>query len=540
MKKYLSIILLAVISFFFFDTSIFALSHTGSFVMTDRLDYGYSPLGTDFKGNYFNLMYEKTNNTSFYNYLISNSLPDIETSNFVSIFDIDEICYLETKYSNKYNSNICGKKVSYSDLKYVVVYSLSDRGNAYIFDNDNILSFNYKDSTDSNHLMGFRVFYFSSKSELYGSEYLTTASYITSYNFSYQWYQKSWYKFWESDSYVGSDFSLFLSKIFYIKDSSSLRFLHSTFDTYSDSVLSLHGAILNNRIFETDYAIDSGLSYFNKNPLVSSSIKLKSFSELLAYESTFISYDPTIIDLINYKGVLFVPKKVESAQKSDYLLYFKSSVAGSKVTFHASSDFDNFSSWTRSDFSVSSNLASLDMNIDYNKLSSSSNVYAVYLEPYNYFNSIDVYYNSAMYDLYTFSDVNSSIVYNDKTYLYNDFINDLNNYYINWESDNTHGGSCTIFEYFDVSTEKCVPIGTRGEIGVIEKDNSITSLGEAFNLTDFISSAWDGAKTFIAASLKISSLATVLFSTLPNEIISILLCGFTVCIVIICWKVFRS
>ena len=180
------------------------------------------------------------------------------------------------------------------------------------------------------------------------------------------------------------------------------------------------------------------------------------------------------------------------------------------------------------------------MNIDYNKLSSSSNVYAVYLEPYNYFNSIDVYYNSAMYDLYTFSDVNSSIVYNDKTYLYNDFINDLNNYYINWESDNTHGGSCTIFEYFDVSTEKCVPIGTRGEIGVIEKDNSVTSLGEAFNLTDFISSAWDGAKTFIAASLKISSLATVLFSTLPTEIISILLCGFTVCIVIICWKVFRS
>lgn len=60
------------------------------------------------------------------------------------------------------------------------------------------------------------------------------------------------------------------------------------------------------------------------------------------------------------------------------------------------------------------------------------------------------------------------------------------------------------------------------------------------NLTDIISGAWNGSKTFISASYYILSMSTTLFTSLPNEVKGVLLCVFTVGMIVILWKVFRS
>ena len=67
-----------------------------------------------------------------------------------------------------------------------------------------------------------------------------------------------------------------------------------------------------------------------------------------------------------------------------------------------------------------------------------------------------------------------------------------------------------------------------------------TSVSNDVDIISIISGAWTGAKTFISASYYILSMVTNLFVVLPNEVSSILLCVFTLGMIIILWKVFRS
>lgn len=60
------------------------------------------------------------------------------------------------------------------------------------------------------------------------------------------------------------------------------------------------------------------------------------------------------------------------------------------------------------------------------------------------------------------------------------------------------------------------------------------------SLRNIISNAWSGASSFIVSSYYILSMCTSLFNALPSEVKAVLLLTFTIGMVVILWKIFRS
>ena len=304
--------------------------------------------------------------------------------------------------------------------------------------------------------------------------------------------------------------------------------------------VSLFSAIIDNSIIGTNYTKSNGLYYFKKYPVISSSVPLISLFNIINYSEESVPSNYTTLDLSNSVGVVFVPKKTSSLILNDYVIYTKAKYDNTYIIHHSTSDFEHFDSWSKLRSLVPTSLSYFNFYITPEKLNASSDVYAIYFELDDFNLPIELYYNSASYDVYNFTSLSSSITYNGNSIPYSNFKNNLSNYYTNWGLSNTYGASCEIFQYFDMETETCVPIGTgSGVPGVVNEDNTVEE-SEPFNLANFISGAWTGATTFISAGLEIIVLSTSLFNKLPSSVGAILLVMFSVGSVVVMWKIFRS
>ena len=313
MKKIITGVLLCLCSFFFFGDFVSAKSEPGV-VITDLQNYGKSPLPDDFNGYIFNYFYEERLNTPFYSYLSSSTSINYSDYQFVSIYSQDEICYLEEK--NDQSKTICNRMIE-TDSKYAILgfkWSSSQCGTfggtsdiLSLIDTGNSLKFDYGGAD-----CGYNSIYYylfdnngvqksnSLISSTYETRYLLHF-YIESYEFSYEWYDSPWYKFWEKDSYLGSDFGSFYSKVFYLNSSQKL---------FSSSTINLYTMIDNGADIGDSYNTNSYLDYFVEFPIVSSSYRVRSLQYI--YDDYLISSKiPVNHRSINMKdnlGLLFIPK----------------------------------------------------------------------------------------------------------------------------------------------------------------------------------------------------------------------------------------
>ena len=197
MKKVLISLLIAFSCFFFFDMNFLKAE---SVVITDLDNYGVSPLGENFTGKYFNYFNEKYNNTEFYRMLTGISISSHFPGNygkFISIFTADEVCYIYP------SSDVCNNINLYS-ANYVV---LGSETLPTIKAEENSLFFSGWPT-----ISNFYYILFKDSTFLYSSYSNAIKNILYEYNFSYYWYNSPWWQFWKSDSYMGSDFGIFLSK----------------------------------------------------------------------------------------------------------------------------------------------------------------------------------------------------------------------------------------------------------------------------------------------------------------------------------------
>lgn len=492
MKKYLSIILLAVVSFFFFDTSIFAKSFEIDFDVNAR----------------FNYFYEMKNNTSFYQFLLSGNDSIIETMrsyhsatffpNWYRILTYDE--YLDSIYgSNAYPVS------NDSSAKYVIFTTTSSKLSLKYVNDRYILS-----SFDDNKRKYFIYFLDSNGNFL---------DYFEADDFSY-----STYAFEENIIYETNEVEYILSSLYYT----------DTFSAYSDVDLRLQYLVIDGKrylvndsevlnfwqkisnIFMSDIDINNySLDYLRTHYYMKKDSKGSSFLGLyniLYYDAGYISLtvpNGYLSKTFSYDERSYLIPNSLTCNSNQSLLYFSSSDVNSVNIINYALNNNNLLNNKIEAFSF--------------KLRKSNHIEALSLSTY-----VEKY-TDYLYFIYSSDNFSSNVMYyNPDCFNVYDAISNVN------------------IEFVNINNNEAMVITPSDQQIFYNRVSDLSSSllpstdENDFNLTEFISSSWDGAKTFIAASFKISTLSSVLFSTLPSEIVSILLCGFTVCLVIIIWKIFRS
>ncbi|MBQ3142330.1 MAG: hypothetical protein IJB82_02360 [Bacilli bacterium] len=527
MKKYL-VSIITVISCFFFCPNLNAVSF--DVLISDGSVQ--APLPTPYDTKIFNYFEEKSNNTDFYQLLDTygdNILQylghnDNTIDYLVRLYNVEElISWCEYK---EITDSICASIPTEANYIILVEEFYQNRYPNIIIE-DNSLVFT-QNSIDSNiwHSLNFYFFkdatllnsYTSSYKPALGtgsvsSDYHILNSMIRDYKFSYNWIKTGWWIF-GSKKYVGTDFSYFLSKIYY-----STKNISYDSDLSDKPTINIETYLFDNKEYDSDTL---KLEYLKNNSLISSNKSLLSLYSILNYRIVLNvpdNYEQQYFS--NTEEVSLFP--ISTCTLKDYNLYlYSNSNKTISLYLHSINDKDELS-YQASYYSVYKTFANnvlkanpllrVNSAIIMNEDSTTNELETITFS--------DDEFTSFFYRLQAFDNKSDYIVYyNPECY-----VKSYNYEEITWVNPITNNTLYYNNEFSNWSDPEN-----------INKSNSILT---EFSIADLIGSAWNGAKTFILAAYKIVELSTVLYALLPVEVSSLLLCILTIGSIILLYKLLK-
>lgn len=503
MKKKILTIILFVSSFFFFNAKVNA--------------------STSFSINYddhehFNYFYEQKNNSLFYQFLIS------QGSNLRNYFNEHtgfnpHVMLIGYADDINFPNNI----VAPADAKYVIFTFSSDSSElAQLYDSSINASSWFFNLSDSTHSAYYHYMFFNSS-----AEFISSSSYIpitevysrfsyTPFNYSvepsdYSYLLSSFYYIYSSFygvKWASDTKPLFRLNTLVINDTTYMLDDVKYDHWFQEFLLDLTGFITS-----TEYksVSDLGLDYFTKDYYTSSSSGGVSLLNIISNNGAFENYTIPV----NYLSQSFsysdryylIPNAFCSV--SDSILYFSSSDIGSVNIINYMLQENNTLSTEINSFNFQVNRAnSIDALSLYDVVENVSE-YAYLLYSSDNFTSNTFYYNPSCFS--KFSSVSST----DITFT-------------NINTDTT----VTVSPY---QQRLLYNNSSKLTLDLVRSDNNTDSV----NLSDYLSSAWNGATSFINASFKVLSLSTTMFNSLPSEVGSILILVFTTGMILLIWKLFH-
>lgn len=499
MKKFLVSISLVISCFFFFNYSVEAK------VADFTINYDIH--------EHFNFFYEQKNNTGFYQMLISDKYDAYFGSpSRLWIYYTDD---LRNAYSAD-SSSVFADVPYPENSKYTVIYTSSSFQESFHYELDN-LYFNFS-CNYGNPASLYYVFFDEEGKLILNSNYIVSQCRESFMKGSFNVNDTSYFMsmFYDASvSYLNSSYpNLRLNNVILNDTSYYLKDL-KTRSGWSNFWSNLFN---NKEIMNLD---DYGLGYFIRNYYNTTqndgSKYIKGLKTLLFSSSN--SYTASVpsgfsSSTFSYDDRKFLIPNSKSCSFSDSLLYFQASNVNSLNLINYSLLKDDIDYTNLNGFSFSLKKAnnievlSLSSYLDSDSLISD---YFYLLYSSDNFTANTFYYNPNCYSVY--SAVDSS---------------DLS--FININSGNT----ITL-----TPGEKNLIIGKSNDFSssLIESNSNSSS---DIDISSIIGGAWTGAKTFISSSYYIMSMTSNLFSLLPPSVSSLILCVFSLGMVIILWKVFRS
>lgn len=490
MKKLFISISLVISCFFFFNTS--NVDAATNFT----LDYDIN--------EHFNYFYELKNNTSFYQFLVSQGSSLIDDYFKSYLPNLNHVYIL-------YPSDL-PKKISVpSGTKYVVV--LSDISEPTLKYYEASFHFNLEFSSISRYATNYYLFYdFNAKLldtsfDTYtgSSNILPFATDDVTYLLSFLYYGSLSY---DSDTrYSKTDVRLTRINL----NSTKYNIVDlQTRNNFLNFWANLSNIIFNNSNMQN--LEDLGLSYFLTNYYIKSNRSALGLYEILNFSNSgpSISVPSTFLSqsFDNDNRYYLIPNSL-SCSSSDSLLYF--SVSDINTV--------NFISYSFLEDKLSlSNISAFSF-----KLKKANRIEALSLS--HYIDKITDY----LFLIYSSDNFSSNVFYYNPSCF----------------SVYSAVGNVDI-EFTNVNTGSTIKL-TPGEQQLIidksddlKKDIEKSESSSDVDISAIIGSAWSGAKTFISSSYYIMSMTTTLFGLLPPSVGSLILCVFSLGMVIILWKVFRS
>lgn len=496
MKKYISILLLAMFSFFFFDVKVNAKNFTINYDVNEH----------------FNFFYEQKNNTTFYQFLMLNAKDGLKE--IMCSFSSSSMC--SDTFDNK-----SIKIITYKDYLEYGNHGNLYPNSKYVFyasnSNNQILRLvNGKYFIDSFNYGGNVEFWFVDENGDFLGYNRTDKIYLDDLDIEKNLlYSNNDMAYLISSYYLGNevlsnDYSLSLNYLIFDDeriplDFDSLNWFERLSKKFTFGFIGLFDDV------SWDIPDNYGLEYFHLNNYSSGSKKVLGLYNILYYDSEYASLsvpEGFNTQSYSYDDRYFIIPNSLTCSSNDSLLYF------------SSTDYNNINvvSYTLNN----SNLLNNEI-----KSFSFKNRKSNYIEAMS-LNSYVEKYTDYLYMIYSSNNKSTNLFYyNPNCY----------SVYSAISSEN--------IEFLNINTNENMII-TPSEQKIIYNKVSDVSSDLAIEETDdvdissFITSAWSGAKTFLLAALRISTLSTQFFNTLPSEVGAILLCGFTVGAVIILWKIFRS
>ena len=514
MKKKLLYLFIGVFGFFFFSCL--------------RVNAATNvPLDFD-KHEHFNYYYEFMHNTKFYQFVIgkgdsfgsflksyNNQLGQVFFA-YASDINVDTTGYHyaptsipeDSKYVIILPSNTISFYLSYSTGKYYI----SDYGGSgsqyqfvtYLFYDDNM---NLLDTDTCGYTHSLNVDYgYEDFTYIMGSYYGKFDNYSNSFSStdSFSWYNQS-----------NNSFDIRVTFVRMNNDDYVIS------DLQTRSVFGIFWYNLKNAIFNDGLHVDLddvGLGFLRKNYVMGK--RGDDDNRLAGIFMCFSDSDSPNINIsvpdgyqsqsFNYDNRYYLVPNSLSCSNADSLLYFNTSDVTSI----------NFISYDL-----------LQDHINYNNLKT----YSFKLKYVNVIEALDLH-----------SVIGSSSVITDNFYIISSSDNfGTNTVYYNSNCFTSYVAiSNNDIQFENINTGNTVSITPAEQQMIFYNSNStidkIVEEQTEFSMTDVISTAWSGSKTFISASYYILSMVTNLFIALPGEVKGVLICVFTIGMVVILWKVFRS
>ena len=500
MKKYLSIIVLSLCSFFLFGFKVSALDVNINF---DNHDH-------------FNFFYEMKEDTPFYRFLIGQgeNLKDY----LHDLYNAD-LKYLEIHYVSDIigcDQNVdCNQTMSYiPENAYYLIYS-SNYNKPYVNFNDNVFSVYYDHYSTTSRT---QVYYFFDEDSNYLGKYSDNSSPVAPK-----------FHFYNSD-YNVDNFEYFISSLYYFDDSITYYSNNSTpniriksvvidnteYILSSDNWLSniWHGIV--SFFTGAEYLSYSGygLEYFRKDYVITSS---KGFSGLINVLSLT---DDNVSVPGNYQSKSFSLTDelhlypLTSCSVDDIALYVRAN-SDEKFTIFLNSVNEEDEFTYRSSYyaeyvpKVNRFIKLNPLNVlDTNSVSTNIEVsdftkFIYRLSRLNNFNVYTVYYNPSCY----------SSVYVGES--------------LEWTNPNSSNTIIVSPDYDNWTDPENIGSG-----------NSIGFFDSPYNAEDLLQTGWSNAGSFVSAANTIVSLTFTLFNEMPPEMQALLFMFFSIGLVLIILKIF--
>lgn len=496
MKKYISILLLMMFSFFFFDVKVEAKNFAINYDINEH----------------FNFFYEQKNSTPFYQFLMSNGKDGLKE--IMCSFSSNSLCsdvfdglairlityndYLE--YGNYDNSYPNAKYVFYATNYENAILRLSN-ARYYIdsFSRGSIVEFWFVDENG--------IFLGYNRTDKIYLDDLDIEKNLSYSNNEIVYLLSSYFL---GNNVLSNDYSLSLNYLIFDGERIPLDFDSLNWFEKLSKVVTFGFIDLFDDV-SWDIPDNYGLSYFDKNYYSKDNNKVLGLYNILYYDNDYVSLsvpDDFNSQSYSYDDRYFIIPNSLTCSSNDSLLYF------------SSTDYNNINvvSYTLNN----SNLLNNEI-----KAFSFKNRKSNYIEAMS-LNSYVEKYTDYLYMIYSSNNKSTNLFYyNPNCYSIYSAISSENIEFLNINTNENM--------IITPSEQKII----YNKVTDVSSDLAVEDTNDV-DISSFITSAWSGAKTFLLAALKISTLSTQFFNTLPNEIGSILLCGFTVGAVIILWKIFRG
>lgn len=505
-KKFCILSFLVFFSFFFFSFS--NLKAATNFTINYDID------------EHFNYFYEQKNNTPFYQFLVSkgDSLFTDYFKSFYSGFNHVYISYCVDFLESSSDSSIPDSMLG---CKYAVHLSY---GSHFLYYSNGVFSlYNGPTAFSSGPYTDYRdkLLFFDSDANLISSVNYGGSSYNNSYtlkvddpdNFVYiisnYFYGNKGMQFSSSSSTITD---LRLTRLILNDNYYSINDL-STRSGFSNFFSNLFGIIFNG---QTGIDLNNlGLGYFVKNYYIKDNNPVNGLYYLLNYNSSTPSVsvpDGYSNQSFSYDNRYYLVPNSLTCSLSESLLYFSTSDTSSLNLIYYSVLNDNISYDKFNAFSFKlrsvNRLEALSLTKFVDKIT--DNFYIIFSNDNFAINTF--YYNPNCYSVY--NAVSSSNI---------EFVNpNTNNDVIITPGEQN-------YIYDQISDDSFELVNNNSSDSALDVD-----------ITSILSNAWSGAKTFISSSYYLLGMTTNLFNLLPVQVSSLILCVFTVGMIIVLWKIFRS
>lgn len=466
------------------------------------------------KSEHFNFYNEMINNSPFYRFIVSkgDSL-DIYFNSFFNSFSSGKIFF---GYSRDISSSFSSLDVPSNS--YYIIYSYGSTVEISYHDN----YFNIVKGCRYTESCSFNILFYDINMNYLGKSSVSSDNFwlIDYTNFDINYFLGSFYKYISSNYYLNWNsstdrpFDVRVTDIVINSVNYNLKYLE-TRNGWSNFWSNIWNMISNSgNMYDLN---DIGLGYLLRNYVITSQNGLISLFTAFSYNENVVNIsvpDGFLSQTFSYSDRYYLVPNNLNCSSAESLLYFSTSDITtinfiSYTLLNDVIDYDNIKTYSFQ-LKRANNIEALSLKsvIDSDN-NISDNFYIV--SSSDNMTSNTLYYNSSCFSLY------SAVSLNDV-----EFVN------INTGNDVVISPAEQQFIYYN----------SNNSIDNIIQENDISS--NDVDITSIISGAWSGAKTFISSSYYILSMVTNLFVVLPFEVRGLLLCVFSLGMVVILWKVFRS